>query len=107
MAIILNMEEDHLDYFKNIDHIVDTFVSYGKNIQPKGYMIINADDSNAQKVINNTNANVITFAVDKKSPLYSRKYLLHPGRLSKVYVKYKRRIPISCTVERNGKTQCV
>lgn len=67
MAIILNMEEDHLDYFKNIDHIVDTFISYGKNIQPKGYMIINADDSNAQKVINNTNANVITFAVDKKA----------------------------------------
>ena len=32
IAIILNMEEDHLDYFKNIDHIVDTFIQYGKNI---------------------------------------------------------------------------
>ena len=30
MAIILNIDEDHLDYFKNMNHIVDTFVKYGK-----------------------------------------------------------------------------
>ncbi len=67
MAIILNMEEDHLDYFKNIDHIVDTFVEYSKNIQPEGYLIINIDDINAQKVINNTKANVITFGIEKNA----------------------------------------
>ena len=66
-AIILNMEEDHLDYFRNIDHIVDTFVNYGKNIQNGGYLIINADDANSKKVIKGTNANVITFGINNKA----------------------------------------
>ncbi len=43
------MEEDHLDYFKNIDHIINTFADYGRNIQNNGYLIINADDINAKK----------------------------------------------------------
>ncbi|NMB28149.1 MAG: UDP-N-acetylmuramate--L-alanine ligase [Tissierellia bacterium] len=64
IAIILNMEEDHLDYFENIDHIVNTFVDYGKNIQDKGYLIINADDINAKKVIKGTKANTITFGIN-------------------------------------------
>ncbi|MBU5439281.1 UDP-N-acetylmuramate--L-alanine ligase [Tissierella sp. MSJ-40] len=67
MAIILNIEEDHLDYFKNIDHIVDTFVQYGSNIKENGYLIINEDDINAKKVIENTKANVVTFGINNKS----------------------------------------
>jgi UDP-N-acetylmuramate--alanine ligase len=67
IAIILNMEEDHLDYFKNIDHIVNTFIDYSKNIQDGGYLIINADDVNANKVIENTKSNIITFGVNNKA----------------------------------------
>ncbi|NMA86445.1 MAG: UDP-N-acetylmuramate--L-alanine ligase [Tissierellia bacterium] len=63
MAVILNMEEDHLDYFKNITHIVDTFVGYGENIQEQGFLIINMDDKNAYRVIENTNANIIGFGI--------------------------------------------
>ena len=67
MAVILNMEEDHLDYFKDINHIVDTFVDYGKNIQDEGFLIINMDDVNAKKVIENTNANIIGFGINNKA----------------------------------------
>ena len=67
IAIILNMEEDHLDYFKNIDHIVDTFVDYGKNIQDNGYLIINVDDANARKVIESTKSNVVTFGINSNA----------------------------------------
>ena len=67
MAVVLNMEEDHLDYFKDINHIVDTFVDYGKNIQDEGFLIINMDDVNAKKVIENTNANIIGFGINNKA----------------------------------------
>lgn len=67
MTIILNMEEEHLDYFRNIDHIVNTFTEYGKNIQDNGYLIINADDENAQKVIKGTKANIVTFGINNKA----------------------------------------
>ncbi|HSH36229.1 UDP-N-acetylmuramate--L-alanine ligase [Schnuerera sp.] len=67
IAIILNMEEEHLDYFEGIDHIVNTFTQYGQNLEDDGYLIINSDDSNAKKVIKNTKANIITFGLNNKS----------------------------------------
>jgi UDP-N-acetylmuramate--alanine ligase len=63
-AIILNIDKDHLDFFKDIDHIVDTFVSYGKNLKKDNFLIINKDDEHCDKVIQNTNANVITFGIN-------------------------------------------
>lgn len=65
MAVILNIDEDHLDYFKSMDHILDTFVEYGKNLDADSYLLINADDIGSQKVIDNTLAKVITFGIDK------------------------------------------
>lgn len=64
MAIILNIDEDHLDYFKNMDHIVDTFVGYGKNLKEDSYLVINQDDPYSSQVIENTLANVVTFGID-------------------------------------------
>ena len=64
MAVILNMDEDHLDYFKDMDHILNTFIDYGKNLSKDSYLIINADDKGSQKVIDATMAKVITFGVD-------------------------------------------
>lgn len=67
MAIILNIDEDHLDYFKNIDHIVDTFVGYVKNLDKESYLVINIDDINSDKIIEHTKANIITIGIDKDS----------------------------------------
>lgn len=71
LAIILNMEEDHLDYFKDINHIVDNFIDYAKNIQDDGFLIINTDDKNSKKVIEETKAQVISFGIDNKADYYA------------------------------------
>lgn len=67
MAIILNMEEDHLDYFKDINHIVDTFSQYARGIREDGYLVINIDDKNSKKVIDNVNCNIITFGINTEA----------------------------------------
>ena len=64
MAVILNIDEDHLDYFKNMDHILNTFIDYGKNLDKDSYLLINIDDSGAQKIIDSTPAKVITFGIN-------------------------------------------
>lgn len=64
MAVILNIDEDHLDYFKSIDHILETFVQYGKNLKEDSYLLINADDNNSKAVIDSTLAKVITFGIN-------------------------------------------
>lgn len=63
MAIILNIDEDHLDYFKNINHIVETFVQYGENLKEDSYLLANIDDPHMDKVIEKTKAKVVTFGI--------------------------------------------
>lgn len=65
MAVILNMDEDHLDYFTDMDHILNTFVQYGQNLDEDSYLLINKDDLGARKVIDSTLANVVTFGINE------------------------------------------
>ena len=49
-AIILNIEADHLDYYKNEDNYIKWFESFVKNISPNWFLVINKDDANSNKV---------------------------------------------------------
>ena len=47
-AIITNIDLDHVDYYKNIDDIIDAFTEYSNNAS---YMVIaNGDDENVRKI---------------------------------------------------------
>ncbi len=47
-AIITNIDLDHVDYYKNIDDIIDAFTEYANNAS---YMVIaNGDDPNVRKI---------------------------------------------------------
>ena len=87
MAVILNMDEDHLDYFKDMDHIINTFVNYGKNLASDSYLLINIDDNNAQKVIDSTPAKVITFGIDKDADYKVENIKFSPEGLSSFELK--------------------
>ncbi|MTI68067.1 MAG: UDP-N-acetylmuramate--L-alanine ligase [Firmicutes bacterium] len=67
IGIILNIEEDHLDYFKDIDHIKDTFTNFSNLLPEDGYLIINNDDNNTHGIINSSTSNVLAFGMDNKS----------------------------------------
>ena len=39
IEVILNIDSDHLDYFKDIDHIVNSFEQFAKNVPKSGKII--------------------------------------------------------------------
>jgi UDP-N-acetylmuramate--alanine ligase len=41
IAIVLNIEADHLDYFRDIDHIRSSFASFLSNVRDPGEIIMN------------------------------------------------------------------
>lgn len=43
-AIITNIEEDHLDYYRDLQHIKETFFQFIKKIDQDGALMINVDD---------------------------------------------------------------
>lgn len=64
IGIILNIEEDHTDYFKNIGEIEDSFNKFANNINSSGYLIINKNIPNFNKIINNVKCTIITFGTE-------------------------------------------
>lgn len=71
MAIVLNIDDDHLDFYKNLDHIVDTFIGYMKNLDENSKAIINIDDKNSLSLIDHIKGEVITFALENKNATYN------------------------------------
>ena len=71
--IVLNIDNDHLDYFKNIDNIKKAFVKYVKLIPDDGLLVYNLDDKNSSELPKNTNAKCISFAIkDTKADFFAK-----------------------------------
>ena len=51
IAIVLNIDTDHLDYYKNIDELITAFGNFIKKIKPDGVLIFNKDDANTRVAI--------------------------------------------------------
>ena len=64
--IILNIDNDHLDYFKNFENIKTAFIKYVKLLPDDGLLVVNADDSNCIDLLNHTNATKITYGLNNK-----------------------------------------
>lgn len=61
ISIVLNIEEDHLDYFSGIDEIKASFNKFGKLLPKDGYFIINGDDQNTNDILHDVKASVIKY----------------------------------------------
>ena len=64
--VILNIDNDHLDYFKDLDHIKNAFTKFVQLLPNDGLLILNADDSNCVDLYKNTNAKVVTYGIENE-----------------------------------------
>ncbi|KGN03098.1 UDP-N-acetylmuramate--alanine ligase [Clostridium novyi A str. 4570] len=64
IGVILNIEADHLDFYKDINDIQNTFLKFAKLIPSDGFLIVNADDERCVEVSKQVDCNVITFGIN-------------------------------------------
>lgn len=64
VAVILNIEEDHPDFFNSLDDIIDSFRAFVELIPEDGTIIVNADDPNVMKCIEGIESNVLSFGIE-------------------------------------------
>lgn len=69
VSVVLNIDGDHLDYFKNIDGVKESFCKFVSKTQVDGLTIISNDDENSKSL----NAqNIATFGLNKRSDIYAK-----------------------------------
>lgn len=86
VGVILNIDKDHLDYFKNIEHIISAFTKFSDNVEDKGYLVINNDDEYSQQIIANYRKNLISFGIDNNSSWMAKNIrTCNKGTISEIY----------------------
>lgn len=61
IGVILNVEEDHLDFFKDIHEIRSSFHKFGALLPTDGTLIINGDIENYKEIIEGLSCRIITY----------------------------------------------
>ncbi len=64
IGVVLNIEEDHLDYYKDLDEIIGSFAQFMSQVEPGGLVLTSATDPNCLKAARKAGAKVETYAID-------------------------------------------
>lgn len=72
VGIILNIEEDHLDFFKGINDIRHSFHLFAKKLPDDGLLVINKAIDNYEEISKGLSCKTVTFSTtDKTADFYS------------------------------------
>ncbi|MFA6983168.1 MAG: UDP-N-acetylmuramate--L-alanine ligase [Sedimentibacter sp.] len=74
MEVVLNIEEDHLDYYTDLNDIESAFVEYAEKLPEDGHLIVNEAYNH---LFDSIKCNIVTFGLDKGT-YYARNIKLVP-----------------------------
>ncbi len=82
VAVILNIEMDHVDYFKSMEQIRESFARYASLTGEGGYAVYNADDADVVRALEGYCGNRLSFGVDSQAALRAVNVTEYSGRYS-------------------------
>lgn len=69
VSILLNIDADHLDYFKTVDNIIRSFRQFAQ--QTSTLLVVNGEDENVKKSVEGlTHAKIVTFGMGPENDYY-------------------------------------
>lgn len=71
IAVILDIEADHLDYFKNLENYEASFRKFASLVPENGYIVANADDENTMKTLEPLGRELVTFGLHSSADVYA------------------------------------
>lgn len=67
IGVILNIEADHLDYFRDLEHVKESFLKFSNLIPEGGTLIVSADCENSMEVGRKSGKPMLTFGTHPDS----------------------------------------
>ncbi|MGN0484925.1 MAG: UDP-N-acetylmuramate--L-alanine ligase [Lachnospiraceae bacterium] len=71
-ALILNIEADHLDFFKDLDDIRHSFHKFASNTAKDGTIILNGDIQNREEITEGLSQKIITYGLEDSYDVYAK-----------------------------------
>ena len=70
IAVVLNIEADHLDFFKDLDDIKDSFRAFADRVPEHGLIIANQDDENTMDALRPLGREMLTFGLSEAADVH-------------------------------------
>ncbi len=86
VAVILNIDADHLDYFGTLENIIKSFRKFASKATKA--LVVNGDDANTLKAVDGLDKEIITFGFDRKND-YSAEIIGKKGLQTDFNLYYK------------------
>ena len=88
-AIVLNIDNDHLDYFKTFDNIKKSFKKYVSHLPSDGVLVLNGDDKNCLELALSTKAKVLTYGLSEHNNYYAKNITFDDNGYAKYDLYFK------------------
>ncbi len=72
IAVILDIEADHLDFFKDLEDIKKSFREFASHVPENGTIIANMDDANTMDALRPLGRELMTFGMTDKADVWPR-----------------------------------
>ncbi len=80
VAVISNVEEDHLDFFKDINDIISSFRAFADKVPDNGTVVVNFDDENAMRAVEGLSKKITTFGTKDGADVQAKNIVCENGR---------------------------
>lgn len=91
MAIVTNIEDDHLDYYKNIENIRKSFKKFIDKVPDDGRVVLCKDCDNVKKLIKEYKKNYISYGISTEADFMAKDIELNKlSSKSKIYWQNKK-----------------
>ncbi len=102
-GMILNIDEDHLDYFKDYNHILSSFVKFANGVSPNGAVFINIDDISSTTLLEQVNKNIISISLSKNADYVAQNIIIDKSGHPEYDILFKREFLCHCNLSVIGK----
>ncbi len=65
IAVILNIEADHLDFFRDLDEVQQSFRAFADRVPEDGWIVANCEDENTMAALAGEQRQILTFGTGK------------------------------------------
>lgn len=89
VGVILNVEADHLDYFKTLENIRRSFHAFAQRIPAGGLLVLNASIAHTEELEENLHCAVETFGLEENACWQARNIVHEPDGKNSFDVYYQ------------------
>ncbi|MDD4802024.1 MAG: UDP-N-acetylmuramate--L-alanine ligase [Syntrophomonas sp.] len=77
IAIVTNIENDHLDFYKSFGRIKDAFCQFLNQVKPDGFVLLYGEDSSIQAIKSNLSCKSLFYGEDNNFDYYLQNWKPH------------------------------